>query len=82
MAEQAPMPMCPMAGMCRRMMKQSRPRYALVIPGILLIILGLTVLVEPRILVWLVAIALIMLGSAILMMTKLIRSIGEEISGR
>jgi hypothetical protein len=70
MAERVPMPMCPMAEM-----------FALIIPGVLLIFLGMTVLIEPRILVWFVAASLIVMRSAMLMFTKFIRSVGERSQG-
>jgi uncharacterized membrane protein HdeD (DUF308 family) len=55
------------------MMEQRTSRYALIIPGVLLIIFGIAVLIEPRILAWFAGIALIVMGSAILMITRFIR---------
>ena len=46
--------------------------FMMVFPGIFLIILGVMVLVEPRILVWLVAAVLIMMGIATLMFARFI----------
>ncbi len=51
MAEHSPMPMCPMAETCKSMMNKPMSGTFFLIPGILLIALGLAVLVEPRILV-------------------------------
>ncbi len=76
-----PMPMCPMAQTCKGMMEKPTSRFALIIPGVVLIILGVTVLVEPRILAWLVAIALIVMGIAMLMLTKFVRRVGEQFRG-
>ena len=76
-----PMPMCPMAQTCKGMMEKPTSRFALIIPGVVLILLGVTVLVEPRILAWLVAIALIVMGIAMLMLTKFVRRVGEQFRG-
>ena len=73
-----PMPTCPMAETCKGMMEKPASRFALIVPGVILIILGVTVLIEPRILAWLVAIALIVMGIAMLMFTKFIRRVGEK----
>ncbi len=78
MAEPVPMPMCPMAATCKGMMEKPLSGFALIVPGIVLIILGVAVLIEPRILVWLVAIALIVMGIAMLMLVKFMRKIGER----
>jgi uncharacterized membrane protein HdeD (DUF308 family) len=51
------------------------------VPGVVLIILGITVIIEPRILVWLVAFALIMMGVAVLIMARFMRSMGERFHG-
>jgi uncharacterized membrane protein HdeD (DUF308 family) len=44
----------------------------------LFIILGVAVVMEPRILVWLVAFALIVMGISILMMGSFMRRIGQR----
>jgi len=82
MAESAPMPMCPMAETCKGIMEKPMSRFALVIPGVILIVLGVTVLFEPRILAWLVAIALIVMGIAMLILTKFVRRVGERFQGK
>ena len=73
MAGRTPMPMCPMAGMCRSMMERRGSGLMLFVPGIVLIILGVVVLTDPRILLWLVALALIFVGVAMLMVARLMR---------
>ena len=70
------MPMCPMAETCKGMMEKSSSGLMFSVPGIVLIVLGIAVIVEPRILVWLVALALITMGGAILMMARFMRGIG------
>jgi len=68
-----------MARTCRGMMEKPTSRFALIIPGVILIILGVTVLIEPRILAWLVSIVLIVMGIAMLMITRFIRRVGEQL---
>ena len=79
MMETVPMSMCPMAETCKGMMERPLPNFALIMPGLVLIALGVAVLVEPRILVWLVAIALIVMGIAMLVMAKFLRGIGKRL---
>ena len=76
-----PMPMCPMAETCKGMMEKPTSGLMFSVPGIVLIALGIAVIVEPRILVWLVALALIMMGAATLMMARFMRGIGERFQG-
>jgi len=78
MAETAPMSMCPMAETCKGMMEKPLSNFALIVPGLVLIVLGVAVLVEPCILVWLVALALIVMGVAMLVMAKFMRGIGKR----
>ncbi len=73
-----PMPTCPMAGMCRGMVEKPMSRFTLIIPGIILIALGVTVLIEPRILAWLAAIVLIVMGIAMLILTRFVRRVGAQ----
>lgn len=78
MADPTPMPMCPMAGMCRRMIEKPGTRLMLLIPGLVLIILGVVILFEPRILLWLVALALVFMGVAMLMLARFMRRTGAQ----
>lgn len=73
-----PMAMCPMAETCKGLMDKPLSSFILIVPGLVLIILGVAVLIEPRVLVWLVAIALIVMGGAVLMLAKFMRKIGER----
>lgn len=73
-----PMPMCPMAGMCKGMRNRRRAGIAMFAPGVVFILLGIVVLIEPRILVWLVAIALIVMGVAMLTFGRFMRKIGQR----
>jgi hypothetical protein len=51
-----------MAKMCKGVMDKPRSGFALFVPGLVLVILGVAVIFEPRILVWLVAGAFIVMG--------------------
>ena len=78
MADVTPMTMCPMAETCKGMMEKPRFGFMFMLPGIVFIVLGIAVLVEPKILVWLVAVALIFMGIAMLMMAGFMRRIGKR----
>ena len=81
MAESVPMPMCPMAETCKGMMEKPLSGFALIIPGIILVILGIAVLIEPRILLWLVAVALIVMGIAMVVLARFMRKVRERFQG-
>jgi len=78
MTEPVSMPMCPMANTCKGMMERPLSGFVLMVPGFVLIILGVAVLIEPRILAWLVAVALIVMGIAMLILAKFIRKVGKQ----
>ena len=79
MAETTPMPMCPMAGTCKGMIDKPGSGLWMMIPGILFIALGVLVILYPPILAWLIAIALIVIGVAMLVMINFMRGIGKRI---
>jgi uncharacterized membrane protein HdeD (DUF308 family) len=81
MPDTAPMAMCPMAATCKGMMEKPRSGLMLMIPGFVFIIFGVAVLIEPQILVWLVAVALVMMGIAMLMMAGFMRRMGHRLQG-
>lgn len=64
------MTMCPMGRMCMGMMKKRTSGWFLMLPGILLIILGVLIIVEPQILVWFIAAATILFGAMMLIMAS------------
>ena len=66
------MTQCPMASMCKGMVEKPHSRFILILPGILLILVGVIILLEPRILVWLVAVVAIILGILALMIANFI----------
>jgi peptidoglycan/LPS O-acetylase OafA/YrhL len=78
MADSGSMPMCPMAETCRGMMDKPRSGVALIVTGIVLMVLGVAVVVEPRILLWLVAAVLVVMGFAMLMLAKFMRTLGAR----
>ena len=78
MAETVPMPTCPMAETCKGMMDKPRLGLLMIAPGLLFIILGVAIIMYPQVLVWLVAIALIVMGVAMLMMVNFMRNIGRR----
>ena len=78
MAGSIPMPMCPMAETCKVMMEKPGSRLWMIIPGLVFIVLGVAIIFYPQILAWLVAIALIAMGIAMLMMVNFMRGIGKK----
>jgi len=69
--EQMQIPMCPMAKTCKGMMEKPFSGFMIVIPGVFLIVLGFVVVIEPRVLTWLMAAVLIVMGIATLMLARL-----------
>lgn len=82
MAETGPMSMCPMSGMCRRMMDRTGSGFWMIIPGVLFIVLGVLIMMYPQILAWFIAIMLILMGVGMLMMINFMRGSGKEIQNR
>ena len=58
------------------MMEKPSSGFKFLLPGIMFIVLGVVLLIEPRILIWLVALAFIFMGVAMLMLAKFVRRIG------
>ena len=61
-----------MAQTCKGMMEKPFSGFMIAIPGIFLIVLAVMILVEPRILEWLVAAVLAMMGTVTLLFAKFI----------
>lgn len=78
MNETASMRMCPMAETCKGMMEKPGTGLWMVIPGIVFIVLGVLTILYPQILAWLVAIAMIVMGFAMLVMIGFMRNIGKR----
>jgi hypothetical protein len=73
-----PMPMCPMAEMCGRMMSRRRMGAAPLLMGAIFVLLGIAIIVEPRIIVWVLAAMLIFMGIMMLAMAGFMRKMGEQ----
>lgn len=67
------MDMCPMAPMCKAMAERPGFSFLLLIPGLLLILGGALIFIEPRVLVWLMASASIFIGIMMLFFAIFIR---------
>ncbi len=76
-----PMAMCPMASMCKGIAAKPPPGLLLLTPGLVFILIGVLILVEPRVFVWLVAAAAIVLGVALLMVAVWFRRMAERFHG-
>jgi hypothetical protein len=73
------MPMCPMAETCRGMMEKPFSGLMIMIPGIAFIALGVLIVAWPFILPWLVALAFILMGVAMLLMANFMRGVGARL---
>ncbi len=82
MEERMSMSTCPMAKACKGMTEKPGTSLWMILPGLILIALGITIILYPQILVWLVAIALIVMGLAMLMMVSFMRSFGKRIHNK
>lgn len=65
-----------MAKSCEGVMKKPFSGVALIIPGLIFIALGVLVVMEPRILAWLIAAAFVLFGIMMLIMASFVRKIG------
>jgi Flp pilus assembly protein TadB len=74
-----PMAMCPMATMCKGMMEKPPSGFFAMLAGAVLIVLGMLIVVEPTILVWLVGIAFVLFGVALLVMANFLRRLGVQL---
>ena len=79
MAQVAPMPMCPMAETCKGMMEKPLSGLVMIIPGIVFIALGVAIFIWPFVFPWLVAIACILAGGAMLLMVNFMRRVGTRL---
>ena len=81
MEQTTPLPTCPMAETCKGTMERPFSGAAMIVPGIVFILLGILVLVEPRIIAWLLAIAFILIGAMLLVMANVMRKMGRRLMG-
>lgn len=66
------MAMCPMATMCKGVMEKRPSGLLLMLPGAVLIVVGVLIFLEPRILAWLMGAVSVLLGIMLLMMAHFI----------
>lgn len=78
MTEREPMPMCPMAEMCGAFMARPFSGMALIVPGLIFIALGVLIIIEPAVLVWLIGAFVVLMGFMMLGMAAFIRRIGSR----
>lgn len=69
-AERRAPAMCPMASMCSRMMEKRPSGILLMLPGALLILLGVLIFLEPKVVVWLAGTFAVLFGILLLMMAR------------
>lgn len=77
-ARDRPMPMCPMASMCKGLAEKPPSRFLPMIPGVVLILVGVLILLQPKVLIWLMAAVSVLLGVCFLLMANFIRKIGDH----
>jgi hypothetical protein len=71
-----PMQMCPMASMCKGMKGKSGAGFLLMIPGLALVVGGVVIFIEPKVLFWLMGGTSILIGIVMLMLANFIRKMG------
>ncbi len=82
MTEATSKPACPMNTMCKGMVGKSTSGMVMMIPGLVLIGVGVLVLFQPQILAWLIAILMIVMGAGVLFLGNMMRKFGaHESSG-
>jgi len=70
------MGMCPMASMCKGMMGKPGSRFLLMIPGLALVVGGVVIFIEPRVLFWLMGGTSILIGVVMLVLANFFRKMG------
>ena len=75
-------PNCPMSAMCKGMAGKPYSGIGGMIPGLVLIGIGILVLLKPQILAWLIAILMIMMGVGLLFMANMMRRFGAQENSR
>ena len=69
---------CPMSEMCQGMFKSPKVSVYLTLLGFVLVFVGILILIEPSVLVWLVGCLFILLGLAMFTMTAVLRKRGAD----
>lgn len=76
---EGPMAMCPMAKMCAGMAQTRFSSVLTTLPGILFIALGVLIVIEPGVLVWLLAAGSVLLGIMLLIGGAFLRKMGGQL---
>ncbi len=79
MEDRISMPTCPMAETCKGMMEKPSTSLWMIVPGLVFVVLGIAIILYPQILAWLVSLALIVVGLAMLTMVSFMRRIGKRV---
>ena len=82
MTEITSKPTCPMSAMCKVMAGKPFSGVGMMIPGLVLIGIGVLILFQPQILAWLIAILMIMMGVGLLFMANMMRRFGAQENSR
>ena len=75
---ESPMTMCPMAKAFRRMTEKPPSLMLMLLPGIVLIALGVVIIFQPQVLVWFMGALAILVGIALLTMATFIRRLANR----
>jgi uncharacterized membrane protein HdeD (DUF308 family) len=78
MEDRISMPTCPMAETCKGMMEKPSTSFWMIVPGLVFVVLGIAIILYPHILAWLVSLALIVVGFAMLAMVSFMRRMGKR----
>jgi uncharacterized membrane protein YfcA len=70
-----------MAAMCKGMTDKPKSGLVLLIPALIFVVFGVAILIAPQILAWLVGIALIVMGVAMLLFGRFIRGFAKRSQG-
>ena len=74
-AELGGMAQCPIAEVCQSMLNHSRMGLVLLIPGLLFVLGGILILLEPTVLVWLLGCTSILLGLVMVTLASFFRKL-------
>jgi hypothetical protein len=69
---------CPMASMCKGMMGKSGTGFLLMIPGLALVVGGVVIFIEPKVLFWLMGGTSILIGIIMLVLANFIRKMSAS----
>lgn len=70
--------MCPMSMMCKGMMEKPGSRFLLMIPGVVLVMVGVLIIIKPAVLVWLIACISIIFGIMMLVFASFMNRMGAS----